>query len=1442
MMVIAGIGSIMIPSLADQDGGGSSGGSGSGVGGGPGDVAHEFIWFDRGGFADNPNYQPAQGVDRASATYFLNLMEQRVGRPMDRGWGTVKLSWDGNRHTLEEVYYHYAELALQRARDKQKENGGKGEHARIVGVAWMYDPSDALWTFNIPGDNWNTNYKYMFPRGGNSSELSSEAGWDDPVDVPGYEGQSWRNYVYQMGADENTSRYYFLVILAVGDGWPTPSGSIELSKKDSISKGVIKNRDFKFQLYKDDKVTKQGDEKSIDPTTGTVRWDAVPVGKYHIKEIDASSPYTVNTNWIDVEVTKDNTKTNPARIDCYDDQVYGNAAIMKTENVKNTSMPNVTYDIIANEDIDRGDGTIIYKAGTTVQAGLKTSANGSAAADSSNPATRLYIGMDGDGKYSFVEKNAPQELVKDATPIPFTITYKNNNVVIGSDINVAQTDRLITTPPFKIIKTDYESNVPVEGAVFTLYASKDIILSNGTVIYKQDNPIANYTTGSNGEISIGENVLYVDKNGELNYKLIETDAPEGYVIDPTPIRITGSKKSEDDVLISVDDKKMTNKPNELRLNKTVLESITSSSSVPATVPNATFRLWNKSDELQMQADTNRIAYALRVDGGDTSKKVVIYQQLDWAEAELATATDAAKEYTIVLTDVSGNSVTLKAGSKATRIDAGTYTVKIQENGADVNDAKFTGDTKIAVKNGDRIIYSVGVGATSGKPTVSVSTEEISDRSASVVKRDGAYIATGVKPDAIYHVQFDGKTIYTLDTSNIKAGSKLYGRYDTKATTYAYKRQPMLLTSDSKYIDKFTINGKDYKVATKVNTDGEIVIKRIKTGSYGFGETDVPLGDKRNETFLINTNVFYFDVDGTTGKLNKQALLDTKCEDDYTKLEISKKEFVDGPEIPGASLELQDSNGSRIDSWISTSEPHYIDMLAPGKYTLIERITPTNYDQAERVRFEVRDDGSVQTAVMLDKPIEIKAELDKRQEIANPLAPDTSANGDGLNRAPEQKVKGTFSYSLDYRNDSNTWVDEFTVYDALDGVNAGVVRLDSLTTAQGYKDFDGKLNVWYQTNKTPADYADDKDKANATLDDGHTNVLISGDTRSENAKKNDPDGDGRVLDYTGWRLWRRDAPATAAMSLPVSSLGLSDGEYVTAIRLEYGRVEKGFATRTSAWNRDDLKDEHDDVDSVEYVHVETFKVDDSIDAVASNISTLVKLVDGDSDANGTSNQLALTKTDRAIIDSAFDRITEGRNAASVDEIRAAADDVVDIVSEKFDVLLSSDSVFTAKNVGKAADAVEASVKRVENSLPKDVLGKANKAIAFARTAADSGDPEKVSDAVDGLSAAVSSVISSLSSSAAVLPEIHYAPAVVRMNATDAYVAGTKIDNVATVDAYRNGGGEKLESHDKDNVTQTPQSTKNTYLTQTGITLMSIVNIFGLFSFIALILIYIKRKLC
>lgn len=91
----------------------------------------------------------------------------------------------------------------------------------------------------------------------------------------------------------------------------------------------------------------------------------------------------------------------------------------------------------------------------------------------------------------------------------------------------------------------------------------------------------------------------------------------------------------------------------------------------------------------------------------------------------------------------------------------------------------------------------------------------------------------------------------------------------------------------------------------------------------------------------------------------------EMKDDVTKLEISKQDIA-GKELPGAKLTILDEDGKVVESWTSTNEPHYIEMLKIGKYTLREETAPDGYVVANDVAFEVKDTAEVQHVTMVDE--------------------------------------------------------------------------------------------------------------------------------------------------------------------------------------------------------------------------------------------------------------------------------------------------------------------------------------------------------------------------------------------------------------------------------------------------------------------------------------------
>ena len=68
---------------------------------------------------------------------------------------------------------------------------------------------------------------------------------------------------------------------------------------------------------------------------------------------------------------------------------------------------------------------------------------------------------------------------------------------------------------------------------------------------------------------------------------------------------------------------------------------------------------------------------------------------------------------------------------------------------------------------------------------------------------------------------------------------------------------------------------------------------------------------------------------------------------------------------GVVGQIKDKDGTEIDRWISTNEPHYVEKMPAGDYTLTEITAPSGYKVAESIDFTVLPTGEIQTVVMKD---------------------------------------------------------------------------------------------------------------------------------------------------------------------------------------------------------------------------------------------------------------------------------------------------------------------------------------------------------------------------------------------------------------------------------------------------------------------------------------------
>lgn len=102
--------------------------------------------------------------------------------------------------------------------------------------------------------------------------------------------------------------------------------------------------------------------------------------------------------------------------------------------------------------------------------------------------------------------------------------------------------------------------------------------------------------------------------------------------------------------------------------------------------------------------------------------------------------------------------------------------------------------------------------------------------------------------------------------------------------------------------------------------------------------------------------------------NTAEIQKVEMKDDVTKVEISKTDITGKKELPGATLTILDSDGNVVETWVSGSEPHYIEKLPVGTYTLREEQAPDGYLVAEDITFEVTDTAEIQKVVMKDEAV------------------------------------------------------------------------------------------------------------------------------------------------------------------------------------------------------------------------------------------------------------------------------------------------------------------------------------------------------------------------------------------------------------------------------------------------------------------------------------------
>ena len=249
--------------------------------------------------------------------------------------------------------------------------------------------------------------------------------------------------------------------------------------------------------------------------------EKLPYGDYTLKEVQAPYGYVLDDTPIPFVISQENASTDTGvtvvKVKAKDMAQKGVINITKTGEIFSSveendgiytpkysvgNLKGAVFEIYAAEDITTLDGTVRYEQGALVDT-VTTDDDGVA------KSKEFYL-----GKYTVIEKTAPNGYVHNAAKYDAELIYAGQNVsVTSTDISVYNERQKISVLLKKIMAEDKTfgigNNDEITSVRFGIYANEDIKASNGDIIPKD------------ALITVAD----CDKNGNLTFSC---DLPIGF--------------------------------------------------------------------------------------------------------------------------------------------------------------------------------------------------------------------------------------------------------------------------------------------------------------------------------------------------------------------------------------------------------------------------------------------------------------------------------------------------------------------------------------------------------------------------------------------------------------------------------------------------------------------------------------------------------------------------------------------------------------------------------------------------------------------------------------------------------------------------------------------------------------------------------------------------
>lgn len=224
--------------------------------------------------------------------------------------------------------------------------------------------------------------------------------------------------------------------------------------------------------------------------------EKLPYGDYTLKEVQAPYGYVLDDTPIPFSIRQENSSTDTGvtvvKVKAKDMAQKGVINITKTGEIFSSveenkgvytpkysisNLKGAIFEIYAAEDITTLDGTVRYEQGTLVDT-ITTDNNGVA------KSKEFYL-----GKYTVIEKTAPNGYVHNSTKYDVELTYAGQNVsVTSTDISVYNDRQKVAVSLKKEMDEDktfnFGKNNEISFVQFGIYANEDIKASNGDIIPK----------------------------------------------------------------------------------------------------------------------------------------------------------------------------------------------------------------------------------------------------------------------------------------------------------------------------------------------------------------------------------------------------------------------------------------------------------------------------------------------------------------------------------------------------------------------------------------------------------------------------------------------------------------------------------------------------------------------------------------------------------------------------------------------------------------------------------------------------------------------------------------------------------------------------------------------------------------------------------------------